>query len=119
MKTLAALLFLGSTFVACSGPRDGALPDPDRTRQDPTLSLLDLLDREPGVDVDGQGRVHIRGSAQEPLILVDGVSVPSSRLSTIPVVEVERIRVLKGPEAAIYGVRAQGGAIEITTKRGA
>jgi len=65
----------------------------------------------------------IRGSsAEQVLVLLDGVPLNSVLggtvdLSTIPVAEVERIEVLRGPFSAIYGSGALGGVVSIVTRR--
>jgi TonB-linked SusC/RagA family outer membrane protein len=68
----------------------------------------------------GEGQLRLRGISNlggaDPIYLVDGTIVA---LSAINLDEVENITVLKGPSAtAIYGVRASGGAVEITLKKG-
>ncbi|MFA5816431.1 MAG: TonB-dependent receptor plug domain-containing protein, partial [Bacteroidales bacterium] len=53
------------------------------------------------------------------LIVIDGVPQEnSSALNTINYNDVESISILKDAEAAIYGSRASGGVMVITTKRG-
>jgi TonB-linked SusC/RagA family outer membrane protein len=53
----------------------------------------------------------------EPLYVIDGV--PGGNLSSVNPNDIESIDVLKdGSAAAIYGTRANGGVILITTKRG-
>lgn len=91
-----------------------------------------------------RGTTSISGSSQ-PLIILDGVYIdnssipaglnivsaaasggstsnqdnPSSRLADIDINDIESIEVLKGAStAAIYGSRAAGGVVIITTKRG-
>ncbi len=65
----------------------------------------------------------IRGStAEQVLVLLDGVPLNGALagqvdLSTIPVDDVERIEVLRGPFSAIYGSGALGGVISIITRR--
>jgi len=81
-----------------------------------------LQGRVPGVMVNGY-RVIIRGVSSfhggtDPLFLVDNIPVePYNALSMVPA-EVQRIEVIKGPEAAIYGSRGGNGVIAIYTKRG-
>ncbi len=81
-----------------------------------------LQGRIPGVMVQGY-RVIIRGSntligSTDPLFLVDNIPVePYNALSMNPS-DVERIEVLKGSDAAIYGSRGANGVIAIYTKRG-
>ena len=65
----------------------------------------------------------IRGSAAaQVLVLLDGVRLNSAQngqfsLSDLPVAlgEIERIEVLRGPSAALYGSNALGGVIQIIT----
>ncbi|MDR7544000.1 MAG: TonB-dependent receptor [Armatimonadota bacterium] len=65
----------------------------------------------------------IRGSsAEQVLVLLDGVPLNNVLggtvdLSTIPVAEVERIEVLRGPFSAIYGSGALGGVVSVITRR--
>ncbi|MFC4870966.1 SusC/RagA family TonB-linked outer membrane protein [Negadavirga shengliensis] len=67
-------------------------------------------------DFSLRGAVSREGSAQ-PLIVIDGV--PGGDLRTVAPQDIEAIDVLKdGSAAAIYGSRATGGVILITTKRG-
>ncbi len=68
------------------------------------------------VDFSLRGAVSREGSAQ-PLIVIDGV--PGGDLRTIAPQDIESMDVLKdGSAAAIYGSRATGGVIIVTTKKG-
>ncbi len=97
-----------------------------------------------GVNITGSGtqggsvNIIIRGqntfsSNNQPLFIVDGIPVSNSNrggslgngydfgnaISDINPEDVETFTVLKGPNAAaIYGSRAQNGAVVITTKKG-
>lgn len=68
-------------------------------------------------------RIRVRGlnsinAVANPLIVVDGVPIPDG-LSSINNADVESVEVLKdAASAAIYGSRAAGGVIMITTKSG-
>ncbi len=68
--------------------------------------------------------IQIRGASTangivSPLVIVDGVSSPSTTLNTINQNDVESISILKdAAAAAIYGAQAAGGVILITTKKG-
>jgi outer membrane cobalamin receptor len=65
----------------------------------------------------------IRGSGAEGvLVLLDGVPLNgvlsgNVDLSTLPIDDIERIEVLRGPFSAIYGSGALGGVISIVTRR--
>ncbi len=102
------------------------------------VSGLDLVQSSSGVG--SASRILLRGNRSitgnnQPLIVVDGVPVdngtngsPSSEyggvqapdgISNINPDDIASITVLKGPNAtALYGSRAQNGAIIITTKKG-
>jgi TonB-dependent SusC/RagA subfamily outer membrane receptor len=91
------------------------------------INVIDLLrGRVAGVQVFGgmmDPTVVIRGAANfsgfvEPLFLLDGMPVDKSTILSISVMDVDRIDVLKGPSAAIYGSRGGGGVISVLTKQG-
>jgi len=52
------------------------------------------------------------------LIVVDGITVDASVLSSIPPTQVESIDVIKDGSAAIYGSRGANGVVLIETRRG-
>lgn len=85
----------------------------------PYSNIYDMIrEKVAGVRVNGSD-ITINGSDYylnhiPPLILVDGVSVNS--LSYVTPSSVESIVVLKSAAAAIYGTRASGGAILISTR---
>jgi len=75
-----------------------------------------------GVQVSN-GEIIIRGinsinSSSAALIVVDGVPVDGSVLSSIPPVQVKNINVIKDGSAAIYGARGGNGVVIIETRRG-
>jgi TonB-dependent SusC/RagA subfamily outer membrane receptor len=82
-----------------------------------------LQGRVPGVVVNGDN-VYIRGihtliGNTDPLYLIDGIPVSDvSSVLAIPVEDIDRIEILKGPSCAIYGSRGGNGVIAIYTKRG-
>ena len=90
-------------------------------------NVIDLLrGRVPGVQVLGSASdptVIIRGissimGSTEPTFLLDGMMVDKMTLLSIPVFDVDKIDVLKGADAAIYGSRGGNGVISVLTKRG-
>lgn len=71
----------------------------------------------------GQSFLTIRGltevrNGQAPVaFVVDGVQESSNRQFTQTMFDLESVQVLKGPQGALYGRNASGGAIVITTKQ--
>ncbi|HVU56237.1 MAG TPA: SusC/RagA family TonB-linked outer membrane protein [Puia sp.] len=58
-------------------------------------------------------------SAVDPLIIVDGVPLIGTwELNQMNPSDIETVTALKDASAAIYGARAQGGVLLVTTKRG-
>jgi len=93
-------------------------------------SVDQLLRRVPGVNVvntGGPGKnttISIRGaSTNQVLVLIDGVRIGSATtgdaaLQNLPVEQIERIEVVRGPRSSLYGSEAIGGVIQIFTRRG-
>ncbi len=94
------------------------------------LNVADLLQEIAGIDVrrrgiDGmQSDLYIRGgSFEQTLLLVDGIKTEDPQTGhhtmniMIPLENIERIEIVKGPAARIFGQNAFTGAINIVTKR--
>ncbi|MFT6732936.1 MAG: vitamin B12 transporter [Polaribacter sp.] len=92
-------------------------------------SITDLLTSVAGLDFvhnGGAGQsssLFTRGTnSDHTLMLIDGVRVGSATLgnksfSTIPVAQIERIEIVRGPRASLWGSDALGGVIQIFTRR--
>jgi len=93
-------------------------------------SLVELLQRQPGVEIVQNGGaaavsgVFLRGANRgQTLVLIDGVrfasaTVGATSLEAIPLDQVERIEILRGPASSLYGSDAIGGVIQVFTKKG-
>ena len=95
-------------------------------------SVPELLARLPGLQTVSNGdvsRVYIRGAdSRMTALYVDGVRVDSQDgvgllgggvpWALIPVSQIERIEILRGPASAVYGSDAMGGVVQIFTRRG-
>ncbi len=93
--------------------------------------VMDVLRQLPGVDVARTGgpgastSVFLRGSnSNHALVLIDGVRVASATTGAyafeqLPVELIDRIELVRGPRAAIYGSDAIGGVIQFFTRRDA
>lgn len=92
-------------------------------------SIGDLLRLQPGVDVvrsgglGGNTSVFLRGTnSDQVLVLIDGVRAdsPSSGLFAwrqLSPAQIERIEIVRGPRATLYGSDAIGGVIQIFTRQ--
>lgn len=93
-------------------------------------TLAELLQTQPGIEISSQGgagkqsSVYLRGTnASHVVVMIDGLRVNSATLGTtsfenIPLSQIERIEILRGPASSLYGADAIGGVIQIFTKRG-
>lgn len=71
-----------------------------------------------GTSLTLRGGISVNSSANNPMIIVDGVEAYQWELSQLNPNDIESISVLKDAAAAIYGTKAAGGVILVTTKRG-
>ncbi len=104
------------------------LIDAEDIRRSGARDVAELLEREGGVYATrsaGRGsRIELQGlSSEHVLILVDGRRMigrinGAIDLSRLPIGDVERIEIVKGPSSALYGADALGGVINIITRRG-
>lgn len=101
----------------------------DIARAGPT-SLPELLSREAGIEFasnGGDGRqssLFIRGTnSNQSVVLIDGVRVVSATtgataLEQIPLEQIERIEIVRGPVSGLYGADAIGGVVQVFTRKG-
>ncbi|MEH6472714.1 MAG: TonB-dependent receptor [Halopseudomonas sp.] len=103
------------------------------TREDieksPAVNLPELLSQLPGVDFSTSGgrgatsSLFMRGTnSNHTLVLIDGVKIGSATLGStpfedIPLAQIERVEVVRGPRSSLYGSEAIGGVIQIFTKK--
>jgi vitamin B12 transporter len=93
-------------------------------------SVTELLQRQPGVEIVQNGGpgavsgVFLRGANRgQTLVLIDGVRIASSSagstsLEAIPLDQIDRIEILRGPASSLYGADAIGGVVQVFTRRG-
>lgn len=94
------------------------------------VGLADVLVRVPGLEMvrnGGPGNrtdIFIRGSESRFVaVFIDGVRVDSQSTGgapweSIPLAQIERIEIVRGPAAAVYGSDAIGGVIQVFTQQG-
>lgn len=92
-------------------------------------SLPELLRGRAGINLVNQGgagkltTLFLRGTESDhTLFLVDGVRIGSTTsglasLQDIPVEQIDRIEIVRGPRSSLYGADAIGGVIQIFTRR--
>ena len=96
----------------------------------PAKSIQDLLDYVVGVDIRQRGAegvqadISIRGGTfDQTLILLNGINITDPQTGhhnlnvPVPFNQIERIEILEGPAARVYGPNAFAGAINIVTKQ--
>jgi vitamin B12 transporter len=93
-------------------------------------SVPDLLRGAQGIQVSNSGgagkvtELYLRGtSADHVLVLIDGVKVGSATAGTtawqdLPISQIERMEIVRGPRSSLYGSEAIGGVIQIFTRKG-
>lgn len=95
----------------------------------PIRSIAEALTWVTGVDLQprssAQADLSLRGSTfEQVLVLVDGIRVSDPQTGhfdmdiTVPLDQVQRIEVLRGPASAIHGPDAVGGVVNIVTRSG-
>ena len=95
----------------------------------PATNVSDLLQEITGVDIRRrgiagvQGDLYIRGGGfDQTLLLIDGMKMDDAQTGhhtlnmILPLYLIERIEIIKGPAARIFGQNAFNGAINIVTK---
>jgi vitamin B12 transporter len=95
-----------------------------------SMSTIDILRGLPGVSLSNQGgpgtvtNLFLRGTnSNQVLFLVDGFKIGSATtgrtaFQDLPVAQIERIEIVRGPRSSLYGSEAAGGVVQIFTRRG-
>lgn len=104
------------------------------TRQDierlQAHSVQDLLRGLTGITLSNSGgagkitSLHMRGTESDHvLVLLDGIRLGSATsgiaaIQDLPIEQIERIEIVRGPRSSLYGSEAIGGVVQIFTRRG-
>ena len=92
-------------------------------------TLAEVLAQQPGIQLTSNGglgkssSIFMRGmEARHVLLLVDGVRYGSATLGqadfdNLPLGDIERIEIVRGPLSSLYGSDAVGGVVQVFTRR--
>ena len=109
---------------------DFTLIDERQIAQSGAATVADMLARQPGLEMTRNGgpgtatSVMMRGAESRFIaVYVDGVrmdlQIGGAPWEALPLAQVERIEIVRGPAAAVYGSDAIAGAVQIFTRRAA
>ena len=109
---------------------DVSVLERDAIERSGATCVADLLGRLPGIEFSRNGgpgsttSVFIRGGDNRHTAVyidglrVDGQATGGAPWELLPVDQIERIEVLRGPASAVYGSDAVSGVVQLFTKRG-
>ncbi|MET4576570.1 TonB-dependent receptor domain-containing protein [Ottowia thiooxydans] len=109
---------------------DVTLIDAEQIQRSGAVSMTDLLARQPGIELSRNGgpgstsSVFLRGGENRfTAVYIDGIRVDSQSTGGAPwesiaLGQVERIEIVRGAAAAVYGSDAVSGVIQIFTRKG-
>jgi vitamin B12 transporter len=105
--------------------------DRDQIRESGAVTISDLLQRQPGVELSRSGgpgavtSIFTRGANNEfTAVYIDGVRVDNQASSggapweAMTLNQIDHIEILRGPAAAVYGSDAIAGVVQIFTRKG-
>lgn len=122
-KNLILLFLIAVTLTSCGaagqsaadrvGPTGDGYVFTDAEVSSYSFTSQMLEGRIPGLEVTPMG-LSIRGSGIPPLIVYDGVRLYD--IDNIPPIEIYSVRIRTTEAMALYGMEAEGGAVEVTSR---
>ncbi|MCJ0762934.1 TonB-dependent receptor domain-containing protein [Variovorax terrae] len=109
---------------------DVSIIDRETIERSGVTGVADVLARVPGIEISRNGgpgtttSVFVRGAESRfTAVYIDGIRIDTQSTGgaaweSIPLALIDRIEVLRGPAAAVYGSDALGGVIQLFTKKG-
>ncbi|MGC0153139.1 TonB-dependent receptor domain-containing protein [Chromobacterium vaccinii] len=102
----------------------------DEIEESGAQTLQQVLLRQAAITITTTGgpgsnsSIFMRGTnSSHTVVLIDGIRISSATLGTtsiqsIPLTQIDRIEILRGPASSLYGADAIGGVIQIFTRKG-
>lgn len=130
---LPELLVISPSLVPIEASKTGSsvtVMTGDEARSSGFSQLSDVMRTFPGVAVNQSGargsltQFRVRGAeANHLLVMIDGVPANAVgdgeyNFADIPLDDIERIELLRGPQSGLYGANAHSGVLTIETKSG-
>jgi vitamin B12 transporter len=109
---------------------DVTIIDEEEIQRTGQSTLVELLAQQPGIEIISSGgagtisSVFMRGTnSGHVVVLIDGMRVDSATVGStafenLPIGQIDKIEILRGPATSLYGQDAIGGVIQIFTKKG-
>lgn len=119
LETAGNVTVLDREDIAASGAKNVA----ELLRRESGVYVANTTSTRSGYQVEARGFNNGSGGGSSLLVLVDGrrVNEPESSVADwglLPLDNVERIEIVRGPASALYGDNAVGGVVEIVTRSG-
>ena len=116
-------------------PRESVIADvsvinTDEIQRSGQATLVELLAQQQGIEISSSGgagtvsAIYMRGTnSGHVVVVVDGMRIDSATLGAtafenLPLGQIDKIEILRGPATSLYGQDAIGGVIQIFTKKG-
>jgi vitamin B12 transporter len=109
---------------------DVTVIDAEEIQRTGQSTLVELLGQQSGIEITSSGgagtisSIFMRGTnSGHVVVLIDGMRVDSATLGStalenLPIGQIDKIEILRGPATSLYGQDAIGGVIQIFTKKG-
>ena len=100
----------------------GARTLPELLRRQPGLYVTNTTTTPRGASVESRGFANGGGNGCRTLLLIDGLRVNELATgcpdwSVVPLDDIERVEIVRGPVGAVHGGGAVGGVIHVRTRR--
>lgn len=113
-----------SIIINLANDNDNFLSDSNNEKMVDPIQFRDIYDylrgKVAGLNVSTTNTIRIRGASswgggKAPLLVLNGMQIDNDTFGDIVPTTIRSIKVLKGPETSIYGLRGANGVIEVYT----